>query len=938
MKRKFLLYVLLLSFFILISYGCSGGGKETAQKFSTYINFIPRGEYPRPDFERENWINLNGEWRFRFDPFNEGMNNHWYLKLSLFTDKIIVPFPWQSSLSGIGDVPEDYEDYPVTILPRYQKHRIGWYMRTFYTPPWVEEGKRVFLNFGAVDWRADVWINGFYVGKHEGGYTPFSFDITDYLLPTGFRNVVVVRAYDPGNSDDDLIPIGKQGDMWYTPVSGIWQTVYLDERGKVYFENYRVKTDPDSGTIFIKFDIDNEADGGSYLFFIDVYDNSGELYKKLFTIYLDKGENEIPLSFTLGGFQLWEPDNPHLYRFNTKLEDERGVEDSFTGYFGIRKIEIKWAPGHSPQDNSELVDQYKYIYLNGKPLFIRGVLDQGYNPWGLYTYPNVATMESEINYIKSLGFNAIRIHIKGPDPYKLYLADKLGLLVIYDMPSLKMFADGEDPVGRANYLSTAKGLIERDWNHPSILWWVMFNEDWGLLEPQRLKFNSDLQNWVKEVVNTAKSLDPTRPVEDNSAGGLGAYDHLYTDIQSWHFYIRSYDLLMEHLNWISDNTFPGSTEIWVPNYVQDGQPLINSEFGGIDVYGGNRDISWYLHWEINAMRLFPKIQGYVFTELKDVEFEHNGLLKYDGRAKILGYEEFDVDTSQIIGDRFIAIDSPPVIKGYSGEITYVPVYYSNFSSSSGGYSLKYTIVGWNGNGVKILTGSSTGIRFNAKPYETVFIGKVEVLFPDYRFAGALLFNVVDSNGNYVAGNYVNFFTDAPDTCNNQLCAIETSPADFSDASWSRNYEADKNFFWGKGSGYVTYKLPLTYSADKISRIVILLEVSSGGNSLANRETSPETLWSNIKILINGEENSSVKAGEYADARGFLSYLNYPELAGSYGKMIRVTISDPREIERLSANGYITITIRTSDDNGIKIFGKDVGEYPWGIKEVIYFKQ
>ena len=301
---------------IILTMGCYGTNNQDEDHLSNInINYIPRKEFPRPDFERSNWINLNGIWQFKFDPFNEGINNQWYLQPSIFTYNIIVPFPWQSSLSGIGTIPDEYEEYPITIFPRAQRHYIGWYMRTFYTPEWVNNGKHVFLNFGAVDWEADIWVNGNYIGKHEGGYTPFSFDITNYLLPFGYKNTVVVRAYDPGNSDNYLVPIGKQGDMWYTPVSGIWQTVYLEERGDIYFENYRVNTDPDTGAVSFIFHIINTGQEKNSSLSLNVYDDSGTVYKKLIPTHLEPGENDITVNFSIARCQPWTPEDPHLYRF-----------------------------------------------------------------------------------------------------------------------------------------------------------------------------------------------------------------------------------------------------------------------------------------------------------------------------------------------------------------------------------------------------------------------------------------------------------------------------------------------------------------------------------------------------------------------------------------------------------------------------------------------
>ncbi len=921
---------LLLIFFLVISLLSAGcGNDESAENVVNPSDVItPRPEFPRPDFERSDWINLNGRWYFSFDPMNVGLKEKWYSNLENISGSIVVPFPWQSSLSGLGTIPTDLDFYPIPLVPREEEHKIGWYRRSFLTPQWVADRYRVFLIFGAVDWHADVWVNGRYVGSHDGGYSPFEFDITDWLAPVGFRNSLVVRVYDPGISDRELIPVGKQGDLWYSPVSGIWQTVFLEKRGNVYFEDYRVHTNLDNGVVLIDGRVRNDEGPGFYNFCLRVYDSGGEITSLCRNVYLYEGENSVPFSFTIYPFQPWSPDDPHLYNFQWKISRNDRVEDEFTGYFAMRSVEIRWAPGHSPLETDDVEDQYKYVYLNGKPVYIRGVLDQGYNPWGLYTYPSAETIEEEYRYLKSLGFNTVRIHIKGPDPYKLYLADKLGLMVIYDMPSLKMFGNGEDPIGQANFLKTVRELMERDINHPSILWWVMFNEDWGLLTPSRVRDNEALQNWVKEVVDFARMLDPSRPIEDNSAGGLGAYDHMYTDIQSWHFYYRRYDQVKDHLSWIVDSTYPGSGEIWIPGYIQSGQPLINSEFNGVDVYSGNVDVSWFLHWQVNLMRLFPKIQGYVFTELTDVEFEHNGLLKYDRTVKSLGYEEFGSDPGLLNSPDYVAVDYPPVFQAQPGEVLDIPVYFSSYTGREETYYLDYRLVGWSGVGNKIITGFSAPLSFRTYPYGVTFVCRLPVKLPDFEFAGAILFRVMDSRGNLITTNFINVYI--PATPNGMV--LDVDPAKFSDASWKDGFTGEEDFFYGKGEGCVSYHLPVT-ALSSLSKITLLMELSSGGMGMANRQTSGEMIWSDVHLYLNETEVASDVVGEYADSRGFLSYLNNPRLHGSYGKFIRADITDPSIIDSVARNRAMDLRL-CSENNGLKIFGRSLGEYPWGIRVIL----
>jgi len=942
--------VLFLIVLLLVSCGSTDNGNTTIQS-SGILNYIPRPEYPRPDFERKEWVNLNGRWNFIFDSANIGIKNQWFNNPGIFSLKIMVPFPWQSSLSELGEIPDDYKSYTIPYFqnPANDSDKIGWYQRFFVTPYWKDNNKRIILNFGAVDWEADIWVNGNLVGNHEGGYSPFSLDITDYIYPTGFNNNLVVRVYDPGSSNEELIPIGKQGDLWYTPSSGIWQTVWLESRDTTYLKKYSVKTDISTGDAYLSLNIVNNSLEKSFNIKLYVNNSQGNLIQLDKGSNLQSGDNKLLINFNIPDFKLWTPKNPYLYYFKIKIIDKLSSDckDEVSGYFAFKDIKIDWAPGHSPEETSSLIDQYKYIFLNNKPIYIRGVLDQGYNPWGIYTYPSSFSIETQLKYVKNLGFNTIRTHIKGPEPYKLYLADKLGLFVIYDIPSLKMMGNGLDETGQSNFSLTMEQLMARDINHPSILWWVIFNENWGLIMPETLRKNYKMQEWLKSMVQEAKEIDPNRPVEDNSAGGIvNTFDHIYTDIQSWHFYYKKYTDVKNHIKQITDKTYPDSTEIWVPGYQPEGQPLINSEFNGLDVYSGDKDGSWYFHFMVNEMRKYSKIQGYIFTELSDVEYEHNGLIRYNLQKKFYGYDQFGFEFSDLNGDNYIVIDTAPVAEYCGCSQIEIPVYYSSFDGTERNLKLYYSIIGWNELGNKNIFQYFSPVTFTNKKYDNTYLGKVNINLPCNFIAGYIYFSVIDENNNLISANYVNIKirdSSSDNYCKPLYCISKILPENYTGEKWSKGVLKKQildsgHYITGLGNGYFEYSDTVSdYIKNNVSSVELLMEISSAYNYF-NRQTSENRIFTNIDVYVDNNLVKNIVVGDYADSAGFLSYLSGISLSGSHGDYIKISIKDESLIKKLLLDNKITIKLSVDKgNNGLRIYGDDTGTYPFKINVIYYLK-
>jgi len=525
----------ILSFVVLLVVSVSGyaAGGETG---------IPLAEHPRPDFMRDAWVNLNGQWDFALDPDETGEEDGWFNDTSSFDRKITVPFSWAAPLSGIAEPDVD----------------VGWYSRTFLVPggdTW--SGKRIFIVIGASDFGTKVWLNGKFVGEHEGGYTPFEFDLTDNISHTG-ANRLVIRVEDKPN------PARQTGKQGYGDAKGIWQTVYLEARPKMHIRLAHFTPDIDNKKVGVKIEL-SEAAGNDLGLSVSFKDKS----VKSVVHEIAAGQKEVEFTIRIREQRLWSLDDPYLYDVNLSLVSGGEKFDRVHTYFGMRKVGTTKIPGSG----------YNYITLNNEPIYIEMTLDQAYHPEGYYTFPSDQFMKEEILRAKDLGLNGIRIHIKTGIPRKMYWADKLGLLVQADIPNFETHDERGIPsdYARKHWEYTLHNQIARDYNHPSIFSWVLFNETWGMQGEGRSNrvYHPESQAWVREKYHEAKALDPTRLIEDNSPD---KNDHVVTDINSWHRYLPAL-AYASYLDDIIKKTYPGSGWNYVGNNVQSDVPLLNTECG-----------------------------------------------------------------------------------------------------------------------------------------------------------------------------------------------------------------------------------------------------------------------------------------------------------------------------------------------------------------------
>jgi hypothetical protein len=873
---------------------------------------IPRAEHPRPDFERAQWLNLNGAWDFRFDPDDEGLQRGWFKPGADFgRQKITVPFCWESSLSGIQDK---------------SGQKIGWYRRDF-TVPAEWRGRHAWLRFDAVDWEARVWVNGKELGIHAGGYTPFEFDLAGVAEP-GQRATVVVRAYD---ATDPALPRGKQTPNWYTYTSGIWQTVWLEARPALYISSFSLVPRRDGDEWFL--DVSATAAGGSGTARLRL--SSPDAGVEAREVELKDNEARARIghaSLRVNSPRLWTPDSPHLYDLTLQLG-----EDAVRSYFGLRTIG-RGRYGNLPHES---------VLLNGEPVYLCGALDQSFNPQGIYTAPSDAFLRRDMELARSMGLNFLRIHIKADEPRRLYWADRLGVMIMQDMPSTSVMSRRS----REAWESTMGAVIERDRNHPAIFAWVAFNETWGLNYGKesgesgpRYPENKETQAWVEGMWKLIRQMDPARLAEDNSANQR---DHVATDLNSWHFYIGDYTRARANIEEMVKNTYPGSGFNFAPGHEQGTQPLINSEYGAVGAGGGDRDVSWGFRFLTNELRRHEKIQGYIYTELTDIEWEHNGFANYDRTRKEFGYEAFvpGMTVRDLQGEDFVGYDAPPAIQAAPGAEISVPVFVSHFSKRTGKASLRWWITGYDDLGEKVETApESRPVRWERcrvieqEPLRLRLPGK-----PDSGkrpFVGAVALELLDESGKpdsgkRIAANFVNVIArSAPspriEVLGPRLVALRFKPEEPASVS-EKDVESRAGKLSSAHTTTIEYRIPVPDSVRKAGavKLELMAELAARAGSakvdwpsrqkpVDYPQTEARKFPATVRLKINGQAVPDIELpDDPADSRGVLSSVaEYHH--GSYGYLVRRSVAAP-------AGAEIRLVFEVPAE-GLSIYGESLGHY------------
>lgn len=571
---------------------------------------------PNPQFAREGWIDLSGTWEFGYDDTDVGLGEGWFAGDGRLPERITVPYPPESRLSGIHDT---------------GFHRVMWYRRAF-TDPRSAPGEHLLLRFGAVDYRATVWVDGRYVGAHEGGQTPFSMDITHAIGRSDQTHTITVRVED--DPYDVEQPRGKQDwqetphVIWYHRTSGIWQPVWLEVIPVVHIEAVHWTFDPVQWTASYVVELSAAAPSGAALT-VELERTDRTIARSQQRVNgrtvrgaLDLAGARAPMD---PGALLWSPKRPNLLGARLTLAADGHRSDEVLSYVGLRTVTV------TP----------RRILINGAPVFLRFVLQQGYWPESQLAAPSPEALRKEAELILALGFNGARIHQKIEDPRFLFWADTLGLLLWGE--TANAFAYSDRAIDR--HAREWREVVVRDRNHPSIIAWVPFNESWGVNE---LSQSPAQQHAVRAAYHATHQLDGTRPVIGNDGWENTEGDLLTVHDYSWDAATleRRYGTGAS-LDELLGTYFPGARPVAVAGFEHHGQPIMVTEFGGVS-YAPSSGENWFGYGTVGSDEDYVKqyaaltgalarselICGFCYTQLTDTEQETNGLLTEDRKPKV----------------------------------------------------------------------------------------------------------------------------------------------------------------------------------------------------------------------------------------------------------------------------------------------------------------
>jgi len=968
-------------------------GAEIPPLPASVIHVIPRPVYPRPDLERGHWLTLNGVWAFDLDPTGVGQANHWYLfdtpgAPHHFAGRVIVPFPWQS-LAAFGQGADASPTVVNGPLALYQG--TVWYARHFRVPSTFPHGDRVMLNFGAAEQSARVWINGRFAGAHDGGYLPFALDATD-LARRGADNTLVVEVTQPANLAG--YPHGKQGGFWYTRSGGLWQSVWLEAAGRASVATLRVTphiaATGDSIGVAATF---GGARFSAARLTLALTDPHGRPLLTR-TIALAGGARSATMEMRVPHPLLWDTTHPWLYGLTATLAPgpiggTAVTPDIVHTYTGLRTVSV----GHITVRGQ----RYPYVFLNGRPLYLMGALDQDFNPQGVYTAPSDAFLRDDILRAKRLGLNLLRIHIKVPDPRLLYWADRLGMLIWEEPPDFAEGGASYTPAAVDHWLGTLHGMMDRDYNHPATIIWGLMNEEWGTGD---LRAAPDRARWLAGVYAEVKRRDPTRLVIDQSG-----WSHTRTDLFDVHQYLADFGSWRLFLDNLYDQLFRGSSVLcrcisgdhdgFVPPYSYADQPVIMSEYAAGPWTGdwpntsdakpdGFRDNAAPFRWLTNDLRLHPYVAGYIYTQYSDVEWEHNGLMRYDRIARDFGYappglypDMTDTETPRTVNTAdYLAISRPPIMPVDPAQSVDLPVVFSHFAapgSRRGRAVLHWRMAGYDGSGAWRIGPTFTRV-VTIGPEPISALTTVTVRAPSAAFAGDVAFWLQGMGATapgVLARNAVALVVaphvtpgltmPAPPRSSRPRLTTLTwtfEPGQFVKGSFSNTgpiREAGGQAAWGGGSGYLDYRLAVPPAARLLLRRGRLVGLAFIGEAGAQRRTSsldesaPQTdgqpQASDLDIALDGHPIlARTLPDDPSDTRGILSLLtNYHW--GEYGYPITTTLGPGnttlaaiatllRQNTDTAGTGAgahdglaLRFSVPSAHASGLSLYGETVGRIP-----------
>ena len=857
---------------------------------------------PRPDRVRARWISLDGDWQFEHDALHDGGRPEARSPGTKPAGRIVVPYPWESPLSGRTDLPRSYHR-------GRDEHPKGsaWYQRSTSVPPdWGSD--RVILVIGAAYWEVSAWIDGEPVGQGESGYLPLEFDITTRVQP-GRPFTLTLRVDAP--IDTDEYPHGKNTLHWYTRASGIWQSVYLEARPAAWIEGFRIVTEL-SGRVHVSVTASNQTHAilpGRLAFRVGA-DDWVEAH-----VQLGAGISVHEIEATVRDPRPWSPADPFLYPAALTLECDAGRDDVETT-FGIRTVRL----GHVDGSGAGA------LFLNDKPVLVRAVMNQGYDPNGVYAHPSDEAIRHDLELAREAGFNMVRLHVKVEDPLVLAWADRLGMLLWCEVPNFLTPSDA----ARRRWERTLRGMIERDANHPSIVVWCNFIESWGIGTNQfgfggaQRRFADDLpmQAWVRDMYELGKRLDPTRPLIENS---VSDHDHTVAEINDWHLFPTGYAGLEEtvrrEVGEVVSNTHEGSAFNFAPGYRQARQPLWCSSFAPWDSVDGV-ETSLGMRILVNELRRHEQITGYGYVQLTDIEWERTGIHTYDRQPKEFGYSVHDLHDPD-----FLIVSAPLARVLRAGEESAVDLGLSHFSARAlGRVTLRAEIAGHGPRGEELAFRVTTGLGVRPRRYRVTPMGTLRFVAPPVAFAGRLEIEAV-AGDRVVATNFVQLEVLAPDDAREPMTPLPLANWHLS-GGWETSEEridvaGQLALVRMHGSGSAETAVPIPDLPDGAT-LHLLLEAASAKRGV--EQTAAVKHPSSFTVSAGGREvaHQTVPDAPF-DSRGTLSHV-HGEGLGGYGYLYDVDLGRPQPDE----HGLLTVHLASAPSGtGLTMFGERLGRYPLG---------
>ncbi|MCL3862142.1 carboxypeptidase regulatory-like domain-containing protein [Actinotalea sp. K2] len=890
-----------------------------------------RGEYPRPDADRrpfteDTWMSLNGTWSFDLDPDDVGESEGWFDPQHELGKAIRVPFGYQS-LAAWGEEElatkevfrSAFSDYRGTV----------WYQRSF-TVPEEFPNQQVRFRIGAADWGAAVWLDGEAVLPYSGdGFTEIGADLGS--LTPGSTHTLTIRVVAPPTTPESPYPMGKQtgepdgeNTGWFSDIGGIWQSVWLEPYGDARITLAHVTPEltfegdartPSSSHA----EIDIAATGGDVAT-VEIKDPDGAVVATA-EVVLDDGSGTATVP--IADPHLWEPSDPALYTADIRLDDVDGLRTTF----GMRTIDRDWAPGRT--------DEYQYIYLNNRPIYVRGVLDQGYNPWGIYTYtgvtagpdlrtgtetdPGRGSMLLDLQNAKELGFNVVRTHLKVNEPAYYHLADKLGLMVWYDFPNAGWHSMGDE--AEQLFEGLLRTTLERDHNHASIVIWNVFNEAWGLsMDPWKQPLPEEVFPYVRRMVDITRDSDPSRLVVDNSP--CCQHGHIDTDINDFHYYLDTYNDWKNLLDEFAPQVKPGST--WnFDDGAQSGQPWLNSEFS---IRSGQ-----FPH-TMGLFRAYSKLNGYVGVQLAETEQEVHSPFRFDrqpNKPEFLDHAGQPRGIEMFQGDDAVSLLGGKAARSVSrGDEITAQVKVSHFSDEDlSSATLRWKVGGYDDDGRWLADVDGGSRTISPTRYTSSEAGTISVTAPDELRAG-YVWVWVEADGTTVAENYLTFDTPGPEA--------ETgfSPGDVFAQEWTGGARAQttggSDWVTGLGRGFFEYEIevPEGVRTGQETQATFVAEVASAqaaGTYDANNTTTARGYPSELTVSVNGEPVDTVHLPDDPHGPLALAGRSRGMVPGDFGNRYGYRIAVP--IDPVLIGDAETVTLRlASDGGGLSIFGDHAGRH------------